>query len=84
MKRSDKRTADCSQFTNIKIAISHKDCSYTLAPNTFMPGRRFSKSLPTRLPVSLPIAATAAKSRNPDNIEAGSMNQTLDNTLGST
>ena len=84
MKRSDRRTADCSQFTKIKIAMSHKDCSYTLAPNTFMPGRRFPKSLPTRLPVSLPIAATAAKSRKPDNIEAGNMNQTLESALGST
>ena len=48
-----------------------------------MPGRIFARSLPTRLPVNLPITATAAKSRNPDNIETGNKNQSLNKTFES-
>ena len=58
MKRSDKRTADCSQFTNIKITKT----LIVLRAKYFMPGRRFSKSLPTRLRKSA-YPAAAAKSK---------------------
>ena len=61
-------------------SINHKD-RFVFCPKTFMPGRRFQ--IATDKTTSKLDTATAAKSRNPDNIEAGSINQTLARTLGS-